>query len=94
MDFNKVLRELRISRKLTQKQLAAKSRIALGTIQAIEHGKHLPYKYTIDQLAKVLGVPMAEMFLIALSDEYLSENVRKKTDELIEALKNEQCVEA
>lgn len=56
MDFSDVLRALRVSRNLTQAELAAKCGQSQGQIARIECG-YRPTDEQIDRIATALGVP-------------------------------------
>ena len=55
------LRELRIQKILTQKDLAEKAGLAAVTVAAIERGIELPTPKTSRKLADVLGVEPTEI---------------------------------
>jgi len=50
------LKQLRESRFLTQRELAAKARVGVSTIVRIEKGRQVPTFQTIKRLAAALGV--------------------------------------
>jgi transcriptional regulator with XRE-family HTH domain len=52
------VRRLRRHRKLTQKQLAQRSKLTERTIIAIEKAEHGPNQATIELLARALGKPV------------------------------------
>lgn len=66
MDFRKQLgsriRFLRTARKLTQEDLADKADLSVTFIGTTERGKNIPSVKTCQKIAKVLGVPLYELF--------------------------------
>lgn len=56
-----VLKELRESRFMTQRELAEKSGLGVATIARIEKSKHRPTFRTIKRLAAALGVDPSEL---------------------------------
>jgi transcriptional regulator with XRE-family HTH domain len=62
------LRELRLRRALTLRELGALSGVAYDTIHGIETGKHQPRPSTVRKLAAALGVA-PELFFSELDGE-------------------------
>jgi putative transcriptional regulator len=56
------LRVARAQRDLSQEQLAAAARVSRQTISSIETGQYVPSALLAFRLAKVLDVPVAELF--------------------------------
>ena len=63
------LREGRVSKGLTQKELSEKSRISIRSIQRIENGELIPRTYTIKTLAETLGLSFDEFLVAARQQE-------------------------
>jgi transcriptional regulator with XRE-family HTH domain len=60
--LSKMIRRLREERKMSQLDLAKKSRVAQGYISALEAGeKQNPGLDVLKKLAKALGVPVTEL---------------------------------
>ena len=57
----KTIKELREKRKLTQKELSEKISVSDKTVSKWETGKGLPDIAVIEELAKALGVSIAEL---------------------------------
>ena len=55
------LRDLRLAKPMTLRELAAESGVSLATITNIEAGRHLPTPKTTRKLAQVLGVAAMEI---------------------------------
>jgi len=55
------LRQLRESRFLTQRELAAKASVGVSTIVRVERGQQRPTFKTIKRLASALGVEPSEL---------------------------------
>lgn len=63
------LREGRLSKGLTQKELAEKSNISLRSIQRIENGELIPRSHTIKTLAQSLGLSFDDFASAARQQE-------------------------
>jgi transcriptional regulator with XRE-family HTH domain len=61
--FGKRLKELRISKKLTQIELAEICGLHPNYIGMVERGERNPSLINIDKLAKALDVSLSELFL-------------------------------
>lgn len=59
------LREGRLSKGLTQKELAEKSNISIRSIQRIENGDLMPRSYTLKTLASILELSFEEFMATA-----------------------------
>ncbi|MFC2058364.1 helix-turn-helix domain-containing protein [Chloroflexota bacterium] len=59
--MNGALRRIRELRALSQRELAAKSKINVATVNRIEAGHHKPRPSTIRKLAKALKVEPEEL---------------------------------
>lgn len=57
MEFNKNLQNLRKQCGLTQKELADKTGLSIGTIQGYEQGKYKPKSEQLIKLSIALGIP-------------------------------------
>jgi len=57
------LREVRLSRGLTQEKLAEKLDVSLNFLNLIERGQRAPSFDTLERIARVLRIPVAEFFL-------------------------------
>jgi len=60
--FGKRLQQLRTDAGLTQEQLAAKIDLSIESISNIERGIHGPKFENLEKIAKVLKIPVKEMF--------------------------------
>lgn len=56
MEFKDVLKEIRLERNLTQKQLAEMTGFSLSTINKWENGKKSPNMFSIKILSEILNV--------------------------------------
>ena len=80
MDFIKgdMIKELRMKRNLTQKELATELGVSDKTISKWETGKGLPDIGMVEDLANVLNVSIAELFTgNIVNNENVSANMRK-----------------
>ena len=69
MTFAQRLKTLREQKELTQEELAKLVNISQPAYCAYERGVNLPHKNTQIQLAKVLGVTVAELMLGKVSEK-------------------------
>ena len=69
MNFAQRLEALRLEKGYTQEELAKLVNIAQPTYWAYERGISTPHKNTQIQLAKVLGVTVAELMLGKVSEK-------------------------
>lgn len=68
METGKLIKELRVKKGMTQEELAEKTEISARTIQRIENGEVDPRAYTLQMIAKALGVDFS-IFTESKSDE-------------------------
>ena len=62
MEKRKWLTDARKEKKLSQKELAAQTKLAKSYLSAIENGERTPSGHTALRLAKILDVPMEWFF--------------------------------
>ena len=62
--LSNTLKVQRAKKDLTQEQLAQKVGVTRKTINTVENGKYVPSTYLALKLAKVLDVPVEELFQI------------------------------
>jgi transcriptional regulator with XRE-family HTH domain len=60
--FGRRLRRLRLARDITQERLSESVGISITFLGLIERGLNAPSFETIEQIAKVLRVPISELF--------------------------------
>lgn len=60
--FGKRLREIRLSRGMSQEQFAEKVGISVDFLSLIERGRNAPSFETLDRIAGRLRLPVAELF--------------------------------
>lgn len=63
--FGRRLRRLRLSRDITQERFAESIGISITFLGLIERGVNAPSFETIEQIAKVLKLPVSELFTFA-----------------------------
>lgn len=61
--LSKRLKELRVSKKMTQQELAEKAGLHLTYIGHLELGKYHPTVFVIWKIARVLGVTLNELII-------------------------------
>ena len=83
------LREGRVSKGLTQKELSEKSRISIRSIQRIENGELIPRTYTLKTLAETLGLSFDE-FLVAARQQEIEINDNQDTDVTVTSISKAQ----
>lgn len=79
METGKLIKELRITKGMTQEELAFKTDISTRTIQRIENGEVDPRAYTLQIIAKALDVDFS-LFVKAGSDE--DQEIQHTTDKV------------
>lgn len=62
VEFGENLSKLRLSKKMTQDELAMKTGLSADTIGAIEQGRRWARLTTLHKLADGLGIPTNELF--------------------------------
>lgn len=63
-----LVKEGRLSKGYTQKELSERSNISIRSIQRIENGELIPRSYTLKTIAEVIGTPFEE-FVKITADE-------------------------
>lgn len=56
------VQKIRVTKEMTQRQLAELMGVQAQTISNIERAKHKPSPITLQKLSRVLGVPAEELF--------------------------------
>ena len=67
MQDKKIINTLKVERarhNLTQEQLAELAGVTRKTINTVEKGKYIPSTYLALKLAKILQVPVEELFML------------------------------
>jgi transcriptional regulator with XRE-family HTH domain len=65
------LRDGRLSKGLTQKELSEKSHISIRSIQRIENGELIPRSHTLKTLAEILGLSFETFMKAAREQEFI-----------------------
>lgn len=94
MDISEKIKQARLKKKLTQKQLATLSEVAEITIRQYESGKRRPKIEQLQKIAAALNVPVSA-FLDDLTEaqrvkstwEWIQDNDEKRKELIIEMLK-------
>jgi transcriptional regulator with XRE-family HTH domain len=60
--FGQRLREIRLSRRMTQERFAETLDISVDFLSLIERGRNAPSFGTLDRMAKRLRLPVADLF--------------------------------
>lgn len=60
--FGERLRQIRLSRRMTQEQFAETLDISVDFLSLVERGRNAPSFETLDRIAKRLKVPVADLF--------------------------------
>lgn len=61
--FGQHLREIRLSRRMSQERFAETLGISVDFLSLIERGRNAPSFETLDRIAKRLRVPVADLFM-------------------------------
>lgn len=70
MNIGELVKEYRKKAKLTQKELAAKSGLAIGTIQQYENGKRIPISKNAKIISDILGIDLDYMMSVIFEQYY------------------------
>lgn len=87
--FGRRLKSIREAAKLTQEQVAERTRGDAKYISALENGRSSPTLDTIMTLAKALNVPVDDLVLLDGEDSDVR-SLRKKIDSAIDACDEEK----
>ena len=79
MNFGEQLKEIRVSKGLTQIELSEKSGIALRTVQRMERNEGKPSLYSLNAIGEVLGTNLALLYAPDFETEKL--NIMESTDQ-------------
>jgi transcriptional regulator with XRE-family HTH domain len=60
--FGERLRQIRLSRRMTQERFAEALDISVDFLSLVERGRNAPSFETLDKIAKRLKMPVAELF--------------------------------
>ncbi len=60
--FGERLRQIRLSRRMTQEQFAETLDISVDFLSLVERGRNAPSFETLDRIAKRLKMPIADLF--------------------------------
>ena len=88
MDIGQILAELRKKKGLSQVELAKKAEITQASLSHIESGTKKPHKSTIEKLCEVLGMPVQMFYFLAIQEEDLPEDSKKKFSKIDKDMKN------
>lgn len=69
-DLGKKIREIRISKGLSQEDLAEKSQVSVRTIQRIEHQQNTPHGKTLQLICEALGIQAEDVLTYNQSEDY------------------------
>ncbi|MCA1057227.1 helix-turn-helix transcriptional regulator [Rossellomorea aquimaris] len=70
--FGENLRRVREDRNISQRELALKARLGLGTIEKYENDEQIPDTQTILKLSTVLDIPASELLEREVNDHHSS----------------------
>lgn len=85
MDLGKAIKTIRVSKGLTQRQLAKAIGCSETNMLFMETGRTFPRKSKIDAICKVLGIPMSYLLMFSITPDDIPED--KKS--LLEPMRNE-----
>lgn len=88
MDIGKAIHTLRKSKRMTQTELACKSRIISSTLSNIERGRTMPTMYTLRNIAEALGVSQAYLMLFCITEHEIPQKRHEEGLVALETLKN------
>ena len=89
MDLGKAIKTIRVSKGLTQRQLA----IAIGCSETnmlfMGSGRTFPRKSKIDAICKVLGIPMSYLLMFSITQDAIPEDKKSFYTSIVEPMRNE-----
>ncbi len=88
MNIGKIIREIRITKGLTQEELFLKSTIAQTTISQIESGRKRPNRSSMKKICKALGVSESMLFLLATEEEDIPKSRKEMYNLLFPSVKD------
>lgn len=89
MDIGKAIKTLRVSRGLTQKQLADKIGCSETNMIFMETGRSFPRKEKIESICRELNVPQSYLLVFSLTREDIPESKQNLYERRVEPLRDE-----
>ncbi len=77
MEIGSAIREIRKSKKITQKELAVKCNLSNNSITQIELNNTFPKKNTIKKICKALNIPTAFLLFYSLTEKDIPKEKRE-----------------
>lgn len=88
MDIGTAIKILRVSRGMTQKQLAGKIGCSVTNLIFLETGRSFPRIGKINSICKELGVPVSYLLVFSLTKEDIPEDKQGVYTQLVEPLRD------
>ena len=82
MKFGEKIKELRVSKKMTQKELAEKANVGMSTIKQYELGYRKPKIENLEKIAEALGVSVFEFYSDSIKDFKIALSSKLEKSEL------------
>lgn len=89
MDIGKAIKTLRVSRGLTQKQLADKIGCSETNMIFMETGRSFPRKEKIESICRELNVPQSYLLVFSLTREDIPDSKQNLYERRVEPLRDE-----
>lgn len=87
MDLGKAIKTIRVSKGLTQRQLAKAIGCSETNMLFMETGRTFPRKSKIDAICKVLGIPMSYLLMFSITPD--DEDKKSLYTSIVEPMRNE-----
>lgn len=89
MDLGKAIKTIRVSKGLTQRQLAKAIGCSETNMLFMENGRIFPRMNKIDSICKVLEIPVSYLLMFSITQDDIPENKQGLYVSIIEPMRNE-----
>lgn len=89
MDLGKAIKTIRVSKGLTQRQLAKAIGCSETNMLFMKTGRTFPRKSKIDAICKVLGIPMSYLLMFSITPDDIPEDKKSLYTSIVEPMRNE-----
>lgn len=89
MDLGKAIKTIRVSKGLTQRQLAKMIGCSDTNLILMENGRIFPRKNKIDAICNALEVPVSYLLMFSITQDDIPENKQGLCASIIEPMRNE-----
>lgn len=89
MDLGKAIKTIRVSKGLTQRQLAMAIGCSETNMLFMKTGRTFPRKSKIDAICKVLGIPVSYLLMFSITQDDIPEGKQSLYTSIVEPMRNE-----